>query len=169
MTKRPNDHEGANARLAPVVRIAGVLIDKGRLLVVRQRVTAERGWALPGGRQEKGETIDRCIVREIKEETGLDVRAKGLLYITDRILDGAHVVHISFEVEKTPGQKLPEQWTHEDPYPSESSGSLREVRMAHIDDLPEMGFPARFRDLVKAGFPERGSYRGDFVKFYGGA
>ena len=30
-------------------------------------------WALPGGRTEPGETVEQTVVREVKEETGLDV------------------------------------------------------------------------------------------------
>lgn len=43
----------------------------GRLLVLRQH--HRRGWTLPGGLVNRGEDAQRCVVREVKEETGLDV------------------------------------------------------------------------------------------------
>lgn len=43
------------------------------LLAKRNTIPFRGYWALPGGRAEQGETIEQTIVREVKEETGLDV------------------------------------------------------------------------------------------------
>ena len=43
------------------------------LLVKRDTVPFKGYWALPGGRVDPGETVEQTIVREVKEETGLDV------------------------------------------------------------------------------------------------
>ena len=43
------------------------------LLVKRRTLPFEGYWALPGGRVDPGETVEQTIVREVKEETGLDV------------------------------------------------------------------------------------------------
>jgi 8-oxo-dGTP diphosphatase len=43
------------------------------LLIKRDTVPFRGFWALPGGRTEPGETVEQTIVREVKEETGLDV------------------------------------------------------------------------------------------------
>ena len=43
------------------------------LLVKRDTVPFKGYWALPGGRMDPGETVEQTIVREVKEETGLDV------------------------------------------------------------------------------------------------
>lgn len=44
------------------------------LLVKRGTVVFKGYWALPGGRVDSGETIEQAVVREVKEETGLDVK-----------------------------------------------------------------------------------------------
>ncbi len=43
------------------------------LLIKRRTVPFSGYWALPGGRVDFGETVEQSIVREVKEETGLDV------------------------------------------------------------------------------------------------
>ncbi|OGO31931.1 MAG: hypothetical protein A2Z29_05950 [Chloroflexi bacterium RBG_16_56_11] len=150
------------------VRPTGILIENDRILLVRQYVTATRGWSLPGGKLEAGETIEQCLVREIKEETGLDIQVKELLYVTDRFRGSdIHIVHMSFLVERM-GKKPGEfDWNYDDPNPSSSSTKLREIKMVLIDELTAYGFTHVFQQLVKAGFPGRGSYKGDYHAFYG--
>lgn len=52
----------------------------GRILVVRRGRPPRMGlWSLPGGRVERGETDAEAVVREVLEETGLDVTVVRLL------------------------------------------------------------------------------------------
>lgn len=56
---------------------AVVTDDDGRVLLVHR---VDNGlWALPGGGMELGESIEDCAVREVKEETGLDVEIVSLV------------------------------------------------------------------------------------------
>ncbi len=43
------------------------------LLIKRDTIPFKGYWALPGGRVDPGETVEQTVVREVKEETGLDV------------------------------------------------------------------------------------------------
>lgn len=45
-----------------------------RILLIKRRTVPFKGyWALPGGRVEAGESVEEAVVREVKEETGLDI------------------------------------------------------------------------------------------------
>ena len=53
----------------------GMLVNKGSLLVLKRpanKRTNPSCWNLPGGKREKGETVQEAVIREVKEETGLD-------------------------------------------------------------------------------------------------
>jgi 8-oxo-dGTP diphosphatase len=59
-----------------VVRCVGAVIHDptGRLLLIRRGHDPHRGlWSLPGGRIEAGESPEQAVVREVREETGLEV------------------------------------------------------------------------------------------------
>ena len=54
-------------------------LKQGVGVVLIKRANPPFGWALPGGFVDYGETCERAAVREMKEETGLDVTLTGLL------------------------------------------------------------------------------------------
>jgi ADP-ribose pyrophosphatase YjhB (NUDIX family) len=56
---------------------AVVVDDDGRILLHRRRDNDK--WALPGGKQELGESLAGCAVREVREESGLDVEVVSLV------------------------------------------------------------------------------------------
>ncbi|SFW92567.1 NUDIX hydrolase [Amycolatopsis australiensis] len=55
--------------------VGGIVFDpQGRLLLIRRAHDPGSGqWSLPGGRVEPGESDEAAVVRELREETGLDV------------------------------------------------------------------------------------------------
>jgi 8-oxo-dGTP diphosphatase len=61
---------------APQVAVGAVVLQDGRVLLVRRRrPPAEGQWAIPGGRVNLGESLVSAAEREILEETGLIIRA----------------------------------------------------------------------------------------------
>jgi ADP-ribose pyrophosphatase YjhB (NUDIX family) len=61
--------------------------DRGRVLLIRR--TDNDRWALPGGGIELGETVAQTVVREVREETAVDVEVLGLVGIYS---DPRHVI-----------------------------------------------------------------------------
>ena len=143
--------------MEPIIRVNGVLIEDGKILLVEQYVTETRHWAHPGGRPELGETLEQCLIREIKEETGLDVSVDGLLYVTDRIRSDSHVVIISFLVSKKGGKLGTGSG------PEFATGKIKSVKMVPLNELQDYGYSVDYCNLVKSGFPNRGSYRGNVL------
>lgn len=56
-----------------------VIYHPGHGIVLVERGHAPLGMALPGGFVEEGETVEQAAVREMREETGLDVELMGIL------------------------------------------------------------------------------------------
>ena len=77
----------------PQVGVGGVVIGKGRVLLIRRAKPPLQGrWTIPGGTVELGETLQQALVREMAEETGLEVEPVEVLTVFDRIQrDGAEI------------------------------------------------------------------------------
>jgi ADP-ribose pyrophosphatase YjhB (NUDIX family) len=82
-----NDPNAPQANSIRVAVSAFVLDDTGRLLMIRR--TDNDLYALPGGGQEVGETVAQAVVREVAEETGIDVEVTGVIGIYS---NPAHVI-----------------------------------------------------------------------------
>ena len=78
-TEHYNDPAAPTANsIVPAVTVV-VTNDAGELLL--QKRTDNGLWALPGGAMDIGESIAETVVREVKEETGLDVEPTGIVGI----------------------------------------------------------------------------------------
>jgi ADP-ribose pyrophosphatase YjhB (NUDIX family) len=70
----------------PLVGVGAVIVNEGRVLLVRRGTEPLRGeWSLPGGLLEVGESLMAGVVREVREETGLTVEPVELIELLDRI------------------------------------------------------------------------------------
>jgi 8-oxo-dGTP diphosphatase len=70
----------------PIVGVGAVIVDEGRVVLVRRRFEPLKGhWSLPGGMVEIGETLEAAVAREMLEETGLEVEVGPVIEVFDRI------------------------------------------------------------------------------------
>ncbi|GAA2125757.1 NUDIX domain-containing protein [Glycomyces algeriensis] len=85
MDDRATDRAVARLRAdEPRVSARAVVVDReGRVLLVRHRAGGREFHVLPGGRVEQGETAAEAAVREVLEETGLQVSVGDLLWVRE--------------------------------------------------------------------------------------
>ena len=92
------------------VPAAGVLVvEDGHVLLVRRKYDPRAGaWCLPAGFMESGETPEQTAVREVREETGLEVRLGPLFNVYAGFDDPrVRAVLILYEAERTGGRLAP--------------------------------------------------------------
>ena len=122
--------------------VATVVVLQGdRVLLTRCAQLAT--WMLPGGIVEPGESVAQAALREVREETGLDVQIVRLIgvYSRPRWRAGYHV--IVFAARVIGGSLQP------DP------GEVREARFVACADLPDT-LPALLRHQVEAALAGHG-------------
>jgi len=95
----------------PIIGVGGIVIWNERALLVRRgKPPLEGAWSIPGGMLEVGETLRQGVVRELAEETGIEVRVLDLVEVFERVSrDEAgrvqyHFVMLDYLCEKIGGE-----------------------------------------------------------------
>ena len=84
----------------PIVGVGAVIVYAGKILLEKRGNEPSKGkWTIPGGLVELGENIEHAVIRETKEETGLDVAEPHLIDVVDNVdLDAAGKVKYHFVI-----------------------------------------------------------------------
>lgn len=114
----------------PELTVGAVVVDDGRLLMVRRdHAPAAGSWSIPGGHVEPGETLAEAVTRELREETGLDGVCGplvGWIELVPETTGDPHLVILDFEVSLfDAGEPV-------------AASDAREARWVHLGDVAEM-------------------------------
>ncbi|GLX18801.1 MULTISPECIES: NUDIX domain-containing protein [Streptomyces] len=116
-----------------MVGVTGIVRDdQGRVLLLRHRMWPEgRQWGLPTGYAVKGEEFGATVAREVKEETGLDVKAGRLVNLNSgyklRVEVAYEASFVGGEITTDSFEILEARWFSPDELPSGMQESHREL------------------------------------------
>jgi len=124
--------------------VGAIITGGGRILLIRRGHEPEAGrWSLPGGRIEAGETDQQALVREVREETGLEVAPGRLIGAVDRPAAGGRVLVISDYAATVTGGVL---------RAGDDADDARWFSVRELDSLPlSTGLKEALRDWGVAG------------------
>jgi 8-oxo-dGTP diphosphatase len=138
----------------PIVGVGAIIFRGGRILLVKRGNEPARGqWTIPGGVVEIGESLDDAVVRETKEETGLEASKPRLIDVVDQVhLDESgrvefHYVIIDYVVKAKGGRP-------------KAASDAEAIKWVLLDEVEEYDLTPSFRcffvrnkkKLASAGF-----------------
>lgn len=132
-----------NSTKHPRVGVGVFVFRGGKFLMGRRKGSHEAGtWSIPGGYVEFGESPEEAAVREVKEETGCDIKNVRFAAITNDYFDGGEKHHISIW--------LTSDWSGNEPVICESDKCVEQI-WTDFDNLPDNLFGS-WSQLKKSEF-----------------
>ena len=137
----------------PIVGIGALIFNRDRILMAQRGKEPLKGWwSLPGGALEIGERLADGVRREVREETGLEIRPLGVLEIFERIMHDAsgateyHYVLVDYICRITGGELR-------------AGDDVAVVEWVRRRDLPKLQITEGTLAVIEKGFRERRRYR----------
>lgn len=117
---------------------AGIIWKRGTLLIQQRPSDGLLGglWEFPGGKVEPGETLQECVVREVCEEDGIEVRVLDELIAVDHAYSHFSITLHAFECEFVSGRvKL---------------AGADKFKWVRLNELEQYAFPTANKKIIKA-------------------
>ena len=128
----------------PKVGVGGLVVVEGRVLLIRRGKAPLLGrWSIPGGTVESGETLEQALIREMAEETGLDVVPGRLLTVLDRIEREGEVVVFHYVILDYLCQCLSEAGA------ARAGSDALEVRWVRAEELEPLDLTPKALEVVQ--------------------
>ena len=127
----------------PIVGVGVVILRDRRILLEKRKNDPGKGkWSIPGGIVELGENIEETVIREVKEETGLNVENPEHIDIVDNITKDEkgqikyHFVIIDYSVKLKGGKP-------------EAASDAEELRWVKFEDVEAYDLTKTFREFFQ--------------------
>jgi 8-oxo-dGTP diphosphatase len=137
----------------PLVGVGAIMLNRNRILMAQRGKEPLKGWwSLPGGALETGESLKDAVCREVREETGLEIRPMGVLEIFERIMRDAagvpeyHYVLIDYMCRITGGSLL-------------AGDDVCRVEWVPRQELPKLQITEGTLGVIEKAFRSRRQYR----------
>ncbi|MBD3389792.1 NUDIX domain-containing protein [Candidatus Micrarchaeota archaeon] len=109
--------------------VDALIIENGKILLIKRGREPDKGkWALPGGFVDRGETAEEACVREVEEETGLEVEVEEIVGVfSEPERDPRRTISIAYLCRKRGGVAM-------------GGDDAGEAGWFLLDELPELAF-----------------------------
>ncbi|QMU28511.1 NUDIX domain-containing protein [Adhaeribacter radiodurans] len=119
------------------VRVCGICLQQDKILLIRHKPFAPNTaglWSPPGGGLQYGESMQSGLIREFKEETGLDIQVSSFLFINEFISLPLHALEVFFKVEVMGGNLI----TGHDPELTPDNQLIAEVAFKTLSEIRQI-------------------------------
>ncbi len=137
----------------PLIGVGSIIVKDGRVVLIKRgHQPLEGEWSIPGGVLEVGETLREGVIREAREETGLEIEPLDLLGVFDRVLRDAkgqvlyHYVLVDFLCRITGGELR-------------ASGDAAEARWFAPEELATLSLPPDTTGVIRQGLEKASQWK----------
>ncbi len=119
---------------SPSLAVDGVILKDNQILLIKRKNDPYKDkWAIPGGFVEYGEKTEDAVLREVKEETGLEAKIGDLVgvYSNPKRDPRKHVVSITYLLKDISGTE-------------KGGDDAKEAKWWNINELPELAFDHKY-------------------------